>query len=206
MYLSYNVVETQRIPYVATLFRKRTTNFKALLQKTAYKDHASHASSPPYTLPFIHSLLFIPSFPLFIPSFPLLFPSLAFFCVPSPLPSPCRHRSCTGLVSRLYVYDTYTCYERRRRYTDTHTCHERRRHIHIHIHVTNEDGGKQIHIHGSLVTTICICIFMCICICSGICICMCIYICTCTCVRICICICVCIRVCICLCLCTCICI
>jgi len=44
------VRKTNRIPYkLQVIFRKRATNYRALLQKMIYKDKASHGSLPPCT-------------------------------------------------------------------------------------------------------------------------------------------------------------
>jgi len=39
--MTYRVAKTQRIPYVQVIFRKRATNYRALLRKINYKDKAS---------------------------------------------------------------------------------------------------------------------------------------------------------------------
>jgi len=45
--LNYRVAKTHRMPYVAGHFRKRATNYRALLQKMTYEDKESYDSLPP---------------------------------------------------------------------------------------------------------------------------------------------------------------
>jgi len=46
----YRMAKTHRMPYkLQVIFRKRATNYRALLQKMTYKDKASYGSSPPCT-------------------------------------------------------------------------------------------------------------------------------------------------------------